>query len=134
MSVFVNILAQTDHPAQGTAGTDETFEIGEMQFDATVTEVSIIPNAALTGTDTTTRTFTVQNKGASGSGTTVIATFVTDVAGGGLVANDEKLFTLTATVADRNVSANDVLACVETHGSTGATHPAFTMTVKGTRR
>jgi hypothetical protein len=134
MSVYVNILAQTDHPGQATAATDETFEVGEAQFDATVTEVSCIPNTTQAGVDTTTRTMTLQNKGQAGAGTTVIATFVTDVAGGGLTANDEKLWTLTATVADRNISAGDVLAVVETHGSTGAAHPAMTVTVKGTRR
>lgn len=134
MSVFVSVIAQGDHIAQGTAATDENFEVGEVQYDATVTEAAIIPAAALTAADTTTRTFTLTNKGSTGVGTTVIATLVTDVAGGNWVANDEKLMTLTATVADRNVSANDVLAIVETHGSTGATHPAFEISVKGTRR
>jgi hypothetical protein len=134
MSVFVQQLAKCDHIAQGTAGTDESVEVGEVQYDATVTEVSIIPNAALTADATNNRTFTLQNRLQDGTGTTVVATLVTDVAGGNWVAHDEKLMTLTATVANRNVAAGDVLTMVETHGGSGVAHPEMQIVVRGTKR
>lgn len=133
-SPFINVVAATDHDAQGTAGTDETFGVGEAQFDGTLTEVSIVPDAAVTADATNNRTFTLQNKGQAGAGTTVMATLTTNVAGGNWVAYDEKLMTLTAVVADLNFVAGDVLAIVETHGGTGVAHPRMQVTVRGTRR
>lgn len=127
-------LAQADHPAQATPATTESFVIGESQLTATVTEVSIVPSTTQAGVNTTTRTFTVTNTGATGVGTTPIATFTTDVAGGGFTANDERLMTLNATASNLNVTAGDVLACVETVGSTGAAHPALQIVVRGTAR
>jgi hypothetical protein len=134
MSVFIGAIAQTDHDAQATAATDETFGIGEAQFDATVTEVGLIPDAALTADATNNRTFTVVNKGQDGSGNTTIATLVTNVAGGNWVAFDEKLFTLSGTAASLVVAAGDVIDCVETHGGTGVAHPRMQVTVRGTHR
>ena len=134
MSVHVQVIAAADHPAQGTAATTESFEVGEAQQDFTVTEVSILPNAALTADATNNRTFTLQNRGSGGSGTTVIATLVTDVAGGNWVAHDEKLMTLSGTAANLNVAQNDVLAVIETVGGTGVAHPALQCVVRGTRR
>ena len=128
------LIAQADHPAQATAATDESFVVGEVNTNATVTEVTVIPSTTQAGVDTTTRTFSLQNRGSAGSGTTVIATFVTDVAGGGFTAFDEKAWTLHATAANRDVAVGDVLAVVETHGSTGAAHPAFEISVYGTAR
>jgi hypothetical protein len=134
MSVFVNVIAQADHPAQATAGTTENFDMGEAQFDGTVTEVSIIPNAALTADNTNNRVFTLQNRGSAGSGTTAMASLTTNVAGGSWVAHDEILMTLDPTAANRNFSASDVLAIVETVNGTGVAHPAMEVTVRGTRR
>lgn len=134
MSVFINTIATLDHAAQGTAGTDETTEVGECQYDATVTEVSFIPSVALTADDTNNRVFTLQNKGSAGSGTTAIATLTTNLASGNWVANDERVMTLSATPANLNVSKDDVLAIVETHGGSGVAHPSMKFTVKGTRR
>jgi len=127
-------LASTDHPAQATPATTESFVIGEVQIKATVTEIAFIPATTQAGVDTTTRTFTIRNTGQAGAGTTILATFVTNVAGGGLTANDEKLLTLSSTAADLNVEAGDVLACVETVASTGAAHPALQVSVRGTAR
>jgi hypothetical protein len=134
MSVFLMQLAKADHIAQATAATDESFEVGENQFDSTVTEVSIIPNAALTADATNNRTFTLQNRAQDGTGTVTVATLVTDVAGGNWAAHDEKLMTLTATVANRNLNAGDVLTMTETHGGTGVAHPEMQVVVRGTKR
>ncbi len=133
MNVFVQEIAKADLPVTIAAGVPETV-IGECQFDATVTEVTIVAEANLTAADATARTLTVYNRGQAGAGTTVIATLVTNLAGGNWTANDEKAFTLTATVADRNVSAGDVLEVVETVASTGTVRPESQIVVRGTRR
>lgn len=133
-SPFTEVLASTDHVAQGTAGTDESFSVGESPNDATVSEVSIIPDAALTADATNNRTFTLQNKGQAGLGTTVLATLVTNVAGGNWVAFDEKLMTISAVAADLLITAGDVLVMVETHGGTGVAHPRMQVVVRGTHR
>jgi hypothetical protein len=131
---FRNVLAEADHPAQGTAATTESFVIGECQINATVTEVSIVPNATLTADNTNNRTFTVTNAGQSGAGNTVIGTIVTNIASGNWVAFDERLFVLSGTPANLQVAAGDVLSCVETIGGTGVAHPAFQIVVRGTER
>lgn len=134
MSVNILVVAQTDHDAQATAGTDETFGIGEAQFDATVSEISIIPDGALTGDNTNNRVFTVRNAGQNGLGTTVIGTLTTNVAAGNWVAFDELFIPLSGTPANLLVAAGDVLQCVETHGGTGVAHPRMQVTVRGTHR
>lgn len=133
-SPFVNIVAQVDHAAQATAATTETFSLGEAQFDGTLTEVSIVPDAAVTADNTNNRTFTVTNKGLTGVGTAVMATLVTNVAGGNWVAYDEKLMTISAVAADILFVSGDVLSIVETVGGTGVAHPKIQVTARGTRR
>ena len=134
MGVFVQKLAEADLPVTPAAGTLTETVLGEVPFDATVTEVTVISEGALTAADATARTLTIFNRGQAGAGTTVIATLVTNLAGGNWVANDEKAFTLTATVANRNVAAGDVLECVETVAGAGTIRPQATVVVKGTRR
>ncbi len=133
MSVFVQEIAKADLPVTIAAGVPETV-VGEVQFDCTVTEVTIVSEANLTAADATARTLTLYNRGQAGAGTTVVATLVTNLAGGNWVANDEKAFTLTATVADRNLAAGDVLEVVETVASTGTVRPESQIVVRGTRR
>lgn len=133
MSVFTQVLARADLPVTIAAGVPET-TLGEAPFNATVTEVSIIPEAALTAADATARTLTVYNRGQAGAGTTVIATLVTNLAGASWVAGDKKLFTLTATAADLAVTAGDVFECVETVASTGTVRPESQLTVFGIHR
>ena len=134
MSVFTELVATTDHPAQGTAATTETFDVGEMPFDGTLTEAGLIPVSTQAGADTNTRIFTLQNRGQAGTGTTVMATFTTDVAGGGLTAHVKRLMVLSGTPANLLFSRGDVLAIVETVGGTGAVHPALAVELRGTHR
>lgn len=134
MSVFQAVIARVDHIAQATAATDETTELGECQTDGTLTEVSILPAAALTADATNYRIFQVVNKGQTGVGTTVMATLQTDLAGGSWVANDEKLMALSGTAANLLYSASDVLALVETHAGSGVAHPEMQVIARGTKR
>lgn len=133
-SPYVTVFAQADHAPQATPATPETFVLGEIQYNGTVSEVTLIPAAAVTPDNTNNRTFTVVNKGGDGLGNVVIATLVTNIAGGAWVAGDEKPFTLSATAGNLNVVANDVLECVETVAGTGVAHPQLELTVKGQRK
>ena len=114
-----------------TAATDSDQAIAVAPFDGTVTKVSILPEAAVTGATATKRTFTLVNKGQAGSGTTVVATLDL-VTGTNLAAFDEMLFTLSADPANK-VAQGDVLALVETHASTGTAHSGGEIEVEFTR-
>jgi hypothetical protein len=63
-----------------------------------------------------------------------MASLTTNVAGGSWAAHDEILMTLDPTAANRNFSAGDVLAIVETVNGTGVAHPIMQVTARGTRR
>lgn len=107
-------------PAQ-TAATDVDNIVAEAPFDGVVTGVSIIPEAAVTGDDTDTRTFTLINKGQSGVGTTVVATLALET-GVNLVAFDEKAFDLSEDEEDLEVTAGDVLVVAEVTPGNGLAH------------
>jgi hypothetical protein len=79
--------------------------ISEAPFAGTVTAVRLIPEANLTADNTNNRTFRVLNKGQSGAGTTVVASYQSNVAGGNLVAFDEKALTLSGVAANLVVAA-----------------------------
>src|SRR5688572_18260120 len=108
MSVFTQIVAEGDLAPTAAAGSVPETTIGEAPFAGTVSEVALISEAALTAADATARTLTLFNRGQAGAGTTVVATLVTNLAGGDWVANDEKLFTLSATPANLVFAAGDV--------------------------
>lgn len=131
--IVATLVADVD--PQGTAGTTQNRVIGESPADGTVTAVSIVPVAAVTAHGTNYRTFQVQNRGQSGSETTVIATFATDTpTTDDLAAFDEKAVPLTATVADLNVAEGDQLAVLETVAGTGVAHGGYQIKVDIARR
>jgi hypothetical protein len=128
---FSEVLAQGQDNGVAIAATD-TFTLEPARFTGKVTAVSFIPEAASTGDNTNTRTYTLVNKGSAGAGTTVIATLALTT-GVNLVASDEKAATLSATAADLLVTAGDVLAWVSTHTASGLVDPGGTVIVKGNR-
>jgi glutamine amidotransferase PdxT len=96
--------------------------------------VKIVPEAALTANATNFRTFRVLNKGQSGSGSTVVATFATDTpTTDDLAAFDEKSIPLSGTAANLVVAAGDVLAADETVAASGVAHSGYTIIVEITR-
>lgn len=105
-----------------TAGATDSFVVGEVISTGRVTEVTFMPEAAATGDNTNYRTYTLVNKGAAGSGTTVIATLA-QTTGVNLTAFDEKTITLSATAADLVVTEGDILAWVSTHTASGLADP-----------
>lgn len=107
-------------PAQATAGTVQATIVGEAKDAGTVSEVSILPAAAVAANATNYRTWTLFNRGSTGAGTTTVATMDTSTTG--LTDNDERLMTLSGTAANLVVAANDVLELVETVAGTGVAH------------
>jgi hypothetical protein len=89
----------------------------------TVTSVSFIPDAAITGNDTNYFTFILQNRSTNGAGTTAVATlaFTSGVNG---VAHDEKAITVSGTAANTQVASDAVLAVSKTVAASGLTMPA----------
>lgn len=129
MSFTHRLTAQA--PAQATANGASDVVIGEVQMEATVTGVSILPDAAVTLDASHYRSFEVFNRGTTGAGTTSVATFNTSATS--LVAGDEQAFTLSATAANLDLDAGDVLECVETITGNGVAHGGYTIQVEFTR-
>lgn len=103
-----------DHQADGnviatTAGDTTVAIVARAPFRATVTGAYFIPTAAATGHTTNYATLTVTNKGASGTGTTEIAS-LSLTAGVDLVAFDEKAITLTSTAASLSLAEGDIVS------------------------
>lgn len=129
MAVTAPLSRDISVPVPNTAaGSTDSSTIGRAPFAGTVTGVSFVPDAAMTGNDTNYRTLTLVNKKQNGSGTTVVATlaFTNGVNG---TAFDEKAFTLTGTAADLVVAEGDVLAYVSTHTASGIADPGGLVTV-----
>jgi hypothetical protein len=113
-----------------TALSTASFTLGEVSESGTVTEVSILPNAAVTASSEGYRTFTVYNRGTAGTGTVPVAALDTSVTG--FTDNDERLMTL-ATAANLLVPADAVLEVVETVTSSGVAHGGYQITAKVSR-
>lgn len=121
---------QANIPAQGTAATTQDWVIGECESGGVVKEVTLVPEAAVTGNATNFRTFRVVNKGQAGAGTTVVGSFATNATpANDLVAFDEKTVPLSVTAADLVVAAGDVLIADETVGASGVAHGGYTIKV-----
>jgi hypothetical protein len=133
MSVFVQEVVRGDLAPTAAAGSVPETTLGEAPFAGTVTEVTLISEAALTAADATARTLTLFNRGQAGAGTTVVATLVTNLAGGNWVANDEKSFTLSGTPANLNFAKGDVFEIVETVAGAGTARAHAEVVVRGTR-
>lgn len=109
-------------PGVGTAGNDDSFIIGTAPFAGTVTSVTYTPEAAITGAATNHRAIRVRNRGAAGSGTTVVAELAFDN-GVNAAAFDEKTIPLSGTAANLTVAAGDVLELFSDAIGTGIADP-----------
>lgn len=119
-------------PAVATAGNDLSTTIGRAPFAGTVSAVTYIPDAALTGANTNSRTLQLRNRAQDGTGTTAVASLAL-TAGSNLVAFDESTLTLSGTPANLNVASGDVLEFFSQHIGTGITDPGGLVTVTITR-
>lgn len=104
------------------AGADATTVVGVAAWAGTVTAVSYIPVAAVTGANTNTRTISVVNKGGAGSGSTSVATLAL-VSGTNLGADKENALTLSGTPANLVVAQGDVVEFTSVHAASGLADP-----------
>lgn len=112
--------------------TDGDVILGVAPFAGTISGISFIPTAAITGANTNTRKHDIINKGQAGSGTVKPATLQYN-SGVNAVAFDEKAYTLSVTAADLVVAAGDVLVFESTHVGTGIVDPPGRVIVTITR-
>ena len=127
---YTRTIEATIPAATIAAAVDQA--VTEAPFDATVTKVALVPEAAVTGDNTNSRTFTLVNKGQAGVGTTVVATLALTT-GVNLVAFDEKLFTLSVVAGATAVVAGDVLQVNEVVAASGLAHSGGRVVVEFTR-
>ncbi|SOD80139.1 hypothetical protein SAMN06272781_6887 [Streptomyces sp. 1222.2] len=118
---YVRVI-EADVPAVSTAGNDDDTVIAQAPFACTVTSVQYVPEAAITGADTNSRTVSLVNKGAAGSGSTTVASLAL-TNGVNASANDEKTITLSATAANLVLAEGDTLQWRSIHVGTGITDP-----------
>lgn len=120
-------------PPVATAGNDADTPVFVAPFDCTVTAVTYVPAATITGAATNNRTLTLRNKAQDGSGSTTVATLNF---GNGTNANafDEKVIPLSGTPANLALAAGDVLALQSLHIGTGITDPGGLCRVSVARR
>lgn len=107
-------------PGQGTAGTDDAWNIGRAPFPCTVTAVTYVPEATITGHATNNRTFSLINKAQDGSGTTSVAakTSTADLTG-----DDENTITLSGTAANLILAEGDILEWDSNANASGVADP-----------
>ncbi|MEW2415294.1 hypothetical protein AB0953_16485 [Streptomyces sp. NPDC046866] len=118
---YVRVI-EADVPAVSTAGNDDDSVVGQAPFDCTVTSVVYIPESAITGADTNSRTVSLVNKGQAGSGTTTVASLAL-TNGVNAAANDDKAITLSGTAANLVLAAGDTLQWRSIHVGTGIADP-----------
>lgn len=122
---------QYANPAQGAA-VSNTPNIGEAPETGVVTSVTYAANAAVTGANTNSRSLVLLNRGQTGVGTTEVARLDL-VAGVNLAADDETALTLSATTANRNVTAGDILEFQSNAVGTGLADPGGLLQVEISR-
>lgn len=105
---------------------EDNYVLGTVEEDGSIESAEYIPTANITGAATNNRQLQLINKGLDGNGTTVLATLLFDNA---INATDYNniAFTLTATVADRNVVEGDVIVLASTAPGTGLADPGGTV-------
>lgn len=128
----LSLYAPAVLPAVATA-VDADVAVFVAPFDCTVTSVTYIPNATITGANTNTRAIRLRNKGAAGAGSTVVAELQFD-SGVNATAYDEKAITLSGTAANRDLAAGDVLAVLSDSVGTGLADPGGLLRVTVARR
>ena len=99
---------------------DQCVNVGRCRFAGYINSVELIPNWTMSGANTNSRTYTLYNRGTSGSGTTAIATLAL-VSGVNLTKFQSKAITITG--ANAQVAVGDVLEWESLHVGTGLPDP-----------
>lgn len=121
--------AGLQHPVQPiAAGSDLNAVFHVAARTSTVTGVTFVPNATITGAATNNRTLSLVNLGQAGSGTTVVATLAFG-SGSNATGGVPKTITLSATPANLVLASGDVLQWQSTHIGTGIADPGGLVSV-----
>jgi hypothetical protein len=110
-------------PAQATANTDEGYAILRAEDDIEITGARIIFDAAITGAATNHVAFGLVNKGTNGAGSTAVTAVKAYDNGVNAAAFVPEPLTLSATEANRRLTAGQVLALDRTTPGTGLASP-----------
>lgn len=114
------LVTQPSPTGWATAATVSTEPVFRAPFDLTVTAVHFIPGGAATANATNNATLSLVNKGTDGTGTTAVATRAADTPGTDDQADHVPWdLTVSATVADTEVAAGEVLAIDKAVAGTG---------------
>lgn len=120
-------------PGQATAATDQSNAVFRVPFDATVTRVAYVPNALMTGVATNNRFLRCRNRGQTGAlGNTIAEREL--VGGQNPAAFDEYDITLSATAANRDVAAGDIIEWFSDAQGTGIADPGGIVIIEMTRK
>lgn len=122
MTAPFGTVLQTQVQPQATPGSNLNSNVYRVASDATVSAVTYAPVTAITGANTNTRSVSLVNKGQTGAGSTVVATIQYN-SGVNAAAADENTVTLSATPANLNVVAGDILQWQSTAVGTGIADP-----------
>jgi hypothetical protein len=112
---------------QSTAGTADEFTAFVAPFACKVVAVKWVPTAGITANGSNYFTLTLRNRGAAGSGTALPAQRA--YSSGNATAFVAESATLSATAADLNVAAGDVLTVEKLVTGTGLAMPDGTIQV-----
>lgn len=115
-----------------TIAADAETDLTEAGFAGTVTKVDYVAATAITGADTNSRTVVLVNKGAAGSGTTVVATKAFTNAFNA-AADAATAITLSVVAGATTVASGDVLVWQSNHVGTGVVDPGGMVHVELTR-
>lgn len=110
-------------PGQATAGSADAWPVFTADRPVTITGVSWVPAAVVTGAATNNFALAAQNRGTAGSSTTAVTATKTYASGTNSVAHDIEALTLSSTDANLNLATGEVLALVRTVNGTGLAQP-----------
>jgi hypothetical protein len=125
------VLTKTSQVDAAAVGVDTQTVVCEAPFAGSVSRVTYTPVTTITGANTNSRTLTVTERGATGVGSTNVATLAL-VSGVNAAADAEKALTLSA-AANLVVAAGDVISFESTHVGTGIADPGGQVLVEFTR-
>ena len=103
-------------------GASATYMVEEAEENGQILSASYTPDAGITGVATNNRVIRVINRGQSGGGTAVMAE-LTFAAGTSVAAGDEIAIPLSATLANLECDAGDIIAVQSGINGTGLADP-----------
>lgn len=106
--------------AAATTSYDQILAVAD--WDGELSAASFAPEASITGNTTNTRTLTIVNKGADGTGTTVMAT-IAFITGNNGVAYVPKDFVLSVVEGATSFEAGDSIAVSSAYAASGLADP-----------